>query len=421
MKLLFVHPNMPGQYRNLCRVAAEDEANTVVFLTKPTQVTIPGVHKAEYLPQRGATAMTHRYLTGLENAVLQGQEVWRACRQLEREEGFRPDIVIAHPGWGDALFLKDLWPDVPLLSFFEFYYRAYGADVGFDPSDLPQADDFARVRTKNAANLLNLEACDWGVSPTRWQKSLHPSEFQHKISLLHDGIDIHTCRPDASASVTLPDGKTFRAGDEVVTYIARNFEPYRGLPTFMQAAEKLLEERPGCHIIAIGADGVSYGKALPKGQTYLGQWKEKVRLDESRIHFIGRLPYAELVKVMQVSAAHIYLTYPFVLSWSSMEAMATGCLMVASDTAPVREVIQDGKNGLLVDFFAPDKLAETLSYALDNQEKLKSLREAARRTIVERYALDKLLPLHMELIVDVARNGNGLAFETKYQTQREAA
>lgn len=420
MKILFIHPNMPGQYRNLCRIAAADKANTVVFVTRPTKVTIPGVHKLEYHTPRGATAMTHRYLAGAENAVLQGQEVWRACRRLEREEGFRPDIVVAHPGWGDCLFIKDLWPDVPLLGFFEFYYRAQGADVGFDPQDQPQADDFARVRMKNVTNLLNLEACDWGVSPTWWQKSLHPQEFHHKITQLHDGIDTHTCRPDPQASVTLPNGRTFRAGDEVVTYIARNFEPYRGLPTFMQAAERLLKERPNCHIIAIGEDGVSYGKHLPKGQTYLGQWKKQVTLDESRIHFVGRLPYADLVRVMQVSAAHIYLTYPFVLSWSSMEAMATGCLMVASDTAPVREVITDGGNGLLVDFFSPEELAKKLAYALDNQEKLRPLREAARRDMVEKYALDKLLPLHMQLVGEVAAHGHARAFQENLE-RREMA
>lgn len=421
MKILFVHPNMPGQYRNLCQVAAQDKANTVVFLTKPTKVTIPNVHKLEYQPQRGATAMTHRYLAGAENAVLQGQEVWRICKKLEQEECFKPDIIVAHPGWGDVLFLKDLWPDVPLLSFFEFYYRAQGADVGFDPADQPKPDDLARIRVKNINNLLNLEACDWGISPTAWQKSVHPEEYHHKISLLHDGIDTQTCKPDAKASVTLPNDKTFKAGDKVVTYIARNFEPYRGLPTFMQAAEKLLKDEPDCHIIAIGADGVSYGKALPKGQTYLGQWKQKVQLDESRIHFVGRLPYADLVKVMQVSAAHIYLTYPFVLSWSSMEAMATGCLMVASDTAPVREVITDGQNGLLVDFFSPEQLAEKLAYALNNQEKLQPLRQAARQTIADHYALDKLMPLHMELIADVAQHGNGLAFEAQQAAKREAA
>lgn len=401
MKILFVHPNMPGQYRNLCRIAAEDKNNTVVFLTRPTKVEIPGVHKLEYTPARIASHMTHRYILGLEKAVLQGQEAWRACKKLEQEEGFKPDVIVGHPGWGDCLYLKDLWPDVPLLSYFEFYYHSQGVDVGFE-GDVSE-DDKARVRTKNTTNLLNLEACDWGISPTHWQKSIHPKAFHDKITVLHDGIDTEACRPDTKASVTLPNGRTFKAGDEVITYIARNFEPYRGLGTFMQAAEIILRNRPNCHIIAVGAEGVSYGKHLPKGLTYLSQWKEKVKLDESRIHFTGMVPYDQLIKIIQVGAAHIYLTYPFVLSWSTLEAMATGCLLIASNTQPVHEVVEDGKNGLLVDFFSPEQLAKRVDEALDNREKMQPIRAEARRMVEERYALKKLLPLHMELIADVAR------------------
>jgi glycosyltransferase involved in cell wall biosynthesis len=401
MKILFVHPNMPGQYRNLCRIAAADKNNTVVFLTKPTKVEVPGVHKLEYVPARNASHMTHRYILGLEKAVLQGQEAWRACKKLQDEEGFKPDVIVGHPGWGDCLYLKDLWPDVPMLSYFEFYYHGQGVDVGFEGE--VSDDDKARVRTKNTTNLLNLEACDWGISPTHWQKHVHPQAFHNKITVLHDGIDTETCRPDPNATVTLANGKTFKAGDEVVTYIARNFEPYRGLGTFMQAAEIILKNRPNCHIIAVGADGVSYGKHLPQGQTYLSQWKEKVKLDESRIHFTGMVPYDQLIKIIQVGAAHIYLTYPFVLSWSTLEAMATGCLLIASDTQPVHEVVTDGKNGLLVDFFSPEQLAKRVNEALDNREKMQPIRAEARRFVEERYAMKKLLPLHMELIADVAR------------------
>lgn len=403
MKILFIHPNMPGQYRNLCRKMAEDPKNTVVFLTKQTKVEIPGIYKVEYGLNRSAQPTTHRYLIGTEKAVIQGQEVWRVCKKLEQEEGFKPDIVVSHPGWGDCLFLKDLWPDVPLLSFFEFYYRVEGSDMGFDPEEPITEDDKARVRVKNITNLLNLEACDWGIAPTNWQKGLHPQDYHHKITVMHDGIDTVTCHPDPNASITLPNGKVFKAGDEVVTYIARNFEPYRGFPTFMQAAEIVLKNRPNCHIIAIGADGVSYGKNLPKGQTYLGNWKNKVKLDENRIHFVGTLAYGELIKAMQVSAAHIYLTYPFVLSWSSMEAMATGCLMIASDTQPVREVMKDGVNALLVDFFSPEQLAKRIDEALDNREKMKALRERARQDMLDHYSLEKLLPLHEKLIHEVAR------------------
>lgn len=420
MKILFVHPNMPGQYRNLCRLMAADSNNTVVFLTKENRPDMAGIHKVEYRLGRTTVPSTHRYLTGLENAVLQGQEAWRACRKLQQEEGFTPDVIVGHPGWGDCLYLKDLWPEVPMLNFFEFFYRTKGSDVGFDPEDEVSFDDLARVRTKNLPHLLHLENADWGVSPTEWQRSQHPAVYQSKISLLHDGIDTDSCRPDANAQITLPNGKTFRAGDEVVTYFARNMEPYRGFPTFMQAAERILKERPNVHIIAVGADGVSYGKHLPAGQTHLENWKKKVTLDEERIHFTGVLPYSELIKAMQVSAAHIYLSYPFVLSWSSMEAMAAGCLMIGSRTAPVEEVITEGQTGLLVDFFSPEDVAQKVFYALDNQEQLRPLRENARRLMVENYSLHKLLPLHRELIEEVARNGHGYGFEERRKQAMEA-
>lgn len=402
MKILFIHPNMPGQYRNLCRVCAQDPKNQVVFITKPSQVEIPSVTKVEYRLGRQASAGTHRYILGAEKAVLQGQEVWRVCKALQTKEGFKPDVVVAHPGWGDALYIKDIWPDIPLLSYFEFYYHSVGKDVGFEPNDPTSDDDKARVRTKNITNLLNLEAADWGISPTHWQRSLHPKEYQHKISVLHDGVDVNAARPNAQATVTLPNGVKLGKNDEVVTYIARNMEPYRGLPTFMKAAEIILKNRPNCHILAVGADGVSYGRHLPKGQTYLGLWKDKVKLDESRIHFLGMLSYNALIHTLQVSSAHIYLTYPFVLSWSTLEAMAAGCLVIGSRTPPVEEVIEDGNNGLLVDFFSPEELARRVDEVFAHKNRYAQIRENARKTILDRYALEKLLPLHVDLIRDVA-------------------
>jgi glycosyltransferase involved in cell wall biosynthesis len=402
MKILFLHPNMPGQYKHLAPAFAKDSQNQVVFITKKRDIELPNITKVTYALKRDANPKTHRYLIQAERAVLQGQEVWRCLRHLKDEKGFTPDIIVAHPGWGDALYVKDLFPDVPLFSFFEFYYHGAGADVGFDPEEPARDDDLARVRTKNAPHLLNLVSADWGISPTLWQHGLHPKEFHSKITPIHDGINTEACRPDADAVFKVNDDLSFKLGDEVVTYIARNFEPYRGFPTFMQAAEKILKERPNCHIIAVGADGVSYGKRPQGEQTYRQHWLSKLDIDRSRLHFVGHIPYAELVKMMQVSAAHIYLTYPFVLSWSAMEAMACGCAMVASDTQPVREVIQHGHNGLLVDFFSPDALAEAVYEILESPDKSAKMRAQARADMVQKYDLYTLLPLHMQLIRDVA-------------------
>lgn len=402
MNILFLHPNMPGQYKHLARAFGEEGKHRIFFITKHKTAELPGVERITYRLPRDASPFTHRYLVTAERGVLQGQEVWRVAKQLKVQQGFTPDIIIAHPGWGDALFIKDIFPDTPVLGFFEFYYRARGADVDFDSKAPIGPDDIARVRMKNVINQMSLEMVDWGITPTVWQWSLHPREYQPKLSVLHDGVNVEFCKPDPAATFTLPNGKTFRPGDELVTYVARNFEPYRGFPTFMRAAEKLLRERPNLHIIAVGADEVSYGKPAPKGTTYRQLMLKEVKLPKDRMHFIGTVPYDQLIHLFQVSAAHLYLTYPFVLSWSMLEAMASGAAIVVSNTKPVLEVIEDGKNGLLADFFSSDDVVKKVNALLDAKDGNKALREAARRTVVERFALAETMKLHRQLVLDVA-------------------
>jgi glycosyltransferase involved in cell wall biosynthesis len=403
MKILFLHPNMPGQYKHLARYFGAQKDTECVFITKHKTAKIKGVSRITYGLKRDASPKTHRYLIGSERAILNGQTVWRAAHALREKKGFVPDIICAHPGWGDALFIKDLFPDTPLLSFFEFYYRAHGADVGFDPNHQPDADDLARLRVKNITNLLSLEAADFGICPTAWQTALHPKAYQHKLCTLHDGVDTDIAKPNADAVFTLPNGKrSFKKGDEIITYIARNFEPYRGFPTFMKAAEILQKARPNAHIIAVGADGVSYGKQPPKGQTYRQMLMKQVKLDTSRIHFVGLLPYNELIKLFQVSAAHIYLTKPFVLSWSMLEAMACGAPLVASNTPPVTEVMTHEKDGLLVDFFEAEDVAQQVIRLLEDPKLAKALGKQAVKTVAQKFALKDVLPLHVKLIESIA-------------------
>ena len=392
---------MPGQYKHLAKAFGAEGGHRIYFVTKHKTASIPGVTRVSYeMPKQETPPASIRYLANATRGVLQGQQVWRVCMQLSTQENFIPDVIVSHPGWGDALFLKDLFPKAKFLSFFEFYYRATGADVGFE--DAITADDHARVRMKNVTNLMALEQADWGVSPTVWQWSLHPPEMRGKISVLHDGIDIELCKPDMNATLTLPNGKIFRPGDELMTYVARNFEPYRGFATFMKAAEILLRERPNLHIVAIGADEVSYGKKAEGGKSYRQIWLEKVDLPKDRIHWLGTVPYVTLLQAFQVSAAHLYLTYPFVLSWSLLEAMACGAPIVASDTKPVREVMRDGVNGLLADFFSPEEVASKIGQLLDDPSRNRALRAKARETVAERFDLKKLLPLQMQLVREVA-------------------
>jgi glycosyltransferase involved in cell wall biosynthesis len=404
MNILFVHQNMPGQFKHLAPKLAALPKNKVAFITKRENIELPGVRRVNYQIPRTAHETTHHYVRLFENSVIYGQQVVRACHDLAKD-GFRPDVIVAHPGWGESLFLKDIYPKVPLLNFCEFYYHGRGADIGFDKDEETGIDDILRARARNAHLLLSLEACDAGLSPTEWQKSAHPSVFHEKIEVIFDGIDTDYIRPDPTATVTLPDGRVLGTDDEVITYSVRNLEPYRGFPNFIRALPRLLELRPNATVLVVGGDEVSYGRAPPDGKSWRETMLEEVPLDLSRVHFLGKLPYANYRSVLQISKAHIYLTRPFVLSWSCIEAMAAGCLIVGSRTPPVEEVIRDGVNGFLVDFHSPKEIAEKTAEVVEAGASLDHIRQRARKTVLDRFALNKCLPRQLKLIRDLAGRG----------------
>ena len=400
MRILFVHQNTPGQYKHLVRHFAADPAHQVAFIGK-VQRNLPGVRTAVYRPAREPGSATHPYIHLFEGQILHGQGAVRAGLALQKD-GFTPDVICAHPGWGEALFLKDVFPDARLMLYCEFFYRADGSDVGFDPELPVSLDTRCRIRTKNAALLAGLEAADWGISPTGWQRRQHPALFRPRISVVHDGVDTDLCRPDAAATVTLPDGRVLSRADEIVTYVARNLEPYRGFPTFMRAAAEILRRRPNARILVVGGDEVSYGAAPAGGGTWRERMTAETNPDPERIHFLGKVPYETFLSVLRVSRAHVYLTYPFVLSWSMLEAMACGAPIVGSDTPPVAEVIEDGRNGLLVDFFDHEAVADKVEEALDDPGRMAEIAAAARRTVVERFDLRSVcLPAQIRLLEDL--------------------
>jgi glycosyltransferase involved in cell wall biosynthesis len=412
MRVLFLHPNFPAQYRHVATVLGHDPKNQVVFGTKNERPEwkIPGVKKALFNPSRDPHPGTHHYVRPLESAVLYGQAVFRMADQL-KEQGFVPDVICGHSGWGPTLFVKDAFPGVPLLCYFEWFYHAYGSDANFDPSDPLSIDDVARIRIKNAPILVDLYSCDWGLSPTYWQRSQFPPEFQSKISVMHDGVDTDYFKPNPGAKLVLPNLDLSHV-DELVTYVARGMEPYRGFPEFIESVAYIQERRPNCHVVVVGSDRVCYGKSLPDGKSYKEHMLEKVPLDLSRVHFVGALPYGQYLKVIQASQAHIYLTRPFVLSWSMIESLSTGCLVIGSDTQPVREVIEHGKNGLLADFFSPQEIADRVDEVMDHPDRMAELRKNARQTVLERYALKDLVFRHIQLIEDVA---NGVLSSQEFQ------
>jgi glycosyltransferase involved in cell wall biosynthesis len=402
--ILFVHQNMPGQFRHLARSLAANADNRVVFLGKRTDLKIPNVRAISYPSPKAAARETHAYLNQLETAVRHGQAVARKCIDL-RASGFSPRLVLVHPGWGEALFLRDIWPDTRIISYAEFYYRGSGADIGFDPDHPASLDTVCKARVRNSHLILSLEASDAAISPTHWQKSVHPDAFQSRIRVIFDGIDTAAASPDAAARFELADGRTLGCSDEVITYVARNLEPYRGFPPAMHAIAAVLDARPACEAVIVGGDEVSYGSAPRQGGTWRSRMMAEAGLDRfaGRLHFMGKIPYARYLALLQISSVHLYLTYPFVLSWSCLEAMSAGCLLVASDTAPVREVIEDGHNGLFVPFGDVPAIAARLIEALSMGDGAGPIRAAARATVLQRYDLAACLAAQHALVDEVLR------------------
>jgi glycosyltransferase involved in cell wall biosynthesis len=316
--------------------------------------------------------------------------------------GFHPQLIYAHPGWGEALPLRVLYPQATICSYAEFYYAPRGTDVGFD-REFPQygLDGETRVVLRNAATLLALADADFAVSPTRWQQSVFPPEFQPKIRVVHDGLDTQRLAPPATAPRVTVGARYFGPEDEIITFVSRNLEPYRGFHIFMRALPAILRARRNVHICILGGDQVSYGAAPATHESWRAAMLEELggRFDPGRVHFLGKVPHDTYLSLLALSRAHVYLTYPFVLSWSMLEAMAMECLVVGSDTPPVAEVIRHGENGLLVPFFDVDALAATIVDALSRQDELRPLRKAARETIRRDYDFKSVSwPKHLELL-----------------------
>ena len=397
MRLMFLHNNFPAQFGALARYMSQ-RGHDVTFGTSWQGTPPDWLRMVRYRPHRTVGKRQHPYLAFVESAVLNGQALARVAWKM-KDEGYSPDLVVAHSGWGPGLYVRDIWPDAKYLGYFEWYYRSKGADLGY--LDAVTRDDEHRIRTRNAAILLDLAACNRGIVPTAYQASQFPELFRRKLTVQHDGVDTDYFAPLPGRRLKLP-GLDLSHVEELVTYVARGMEPYRGFPQAMAAFAEVQRRRPRAHVVIVGEDRVAYGRRLPNGDTFRKKMLRELDFDPDRLHFTGRLPRDLYREVLRASTVHVYLTIPFVLSWSMIEAMSAGCLLVASDTEPVREVVRDGENGWLVDFFDTGALAERVCEALDRPGAFAHLRDGARRTAVERYAAKKLVPLRAQLLEAVA-------------------
>ena len=415
MKFLFVHQNFPGQFMHLAPALAAQSAHQVLALTlqRTAQTHWRGVRLVPYGVQRASTPGIHPWLVDLESKTIRGEAALHAALQL-RATGFVPDVIVAHPGWGESLFLKQVWPGARLGIYCEFFYQAQGADVGFDP-EFASADpgEAARLQLKNVNHLLHFDGADAALAPTHWQASTFPEPFRRRITVVHDGIDTQAVAPNPEVGLRLCGGQgagqVLTRADEVITFVNRNLEPYRGYHVFMRALPEILRRRPAAQVLVVGGDGVSYGARPPQGQTWKVRFAQEVRphisdADWARVHFLGQVPYEQFVPLLQLSTVHVYLTYPFVLSWSLLEAMSVGCAIVASDTAPLREAIVDGETGRLVDFFDTQALADAVCTLLADAPARAALGARARAFAQARYDLNTVcLPQQLEWVEMLAQ------------------
>lgn len=407
--ILFIHNNFPGQYKLLAKRLAAQPGLRVFAIGSQTATEIDGARLQRYRLRADAGRTVHSFAQRFELECRRAEQVIYAANVL-RLDGMAPKLIFVHPGWGESLPLRQLFPDAKICVYCEFYYSARGADVGFDPEFRGYGiDGLTRIQLRNAATLLALADADVGIAPTEWQRSLFPTEFQCKIRVMHDGID--AIAPQAAPKHFTHPGlpRALNAGDEVVTFVSRSLEPYRGFHIFMRALPSILAARPKAQVCIVGGNDVSYGSPPVGG----GTWKDVMlrelsdTLPPQRVHFLGRLPYDQLLTLLRVSRAHVYLTYPFVLSWSLLEAMALGCAVIASDVPPVSEVITDGENGHLVPFFDVDALARRTTKVLEAPDRSSDIRRNAAASIRDAYdfegrALPQFVNLMRELVPEAA-------------------
>ena len=399
-QVLIIHQNFPGQFRHVASALMERDDIELCAIAKEGAVGLPGVRCLHYKPHRQSKSSTHPYCRKMEDAVLHGQAVYHLLLRLKKS-GFVPEVVLAHPGWGETMYLRDVFAQTRLVHLCEWFYTASSPDLDFDGEFPIKINERLRVRTWQAHHFLGLDACDVAIAPTHWQKRQFPKAYQDKIQVLHEGIDTTALGPNANATLTLPDGRVLGYGDPIVTYMARNLEPYRGFHIFMRSLPELLKAHPECHVVVVGGDGVSYG-SRPKDAT---NWRLKMLrelgslpnpIDRSHVHFLGKVPFESYRLLLRLSSAHVYLSYPFVLSWSMLEAMSCGCVVIGSRTPPVQEVIRHGENGLLVDFFSPTEIVAAVGAALQNPKAMHKLRLAARQTVVQGYGAQQGVAGYLE-------------------------
>ncbi|MCX5968318.1 MAG: glycosyltransferase [Cyanobacteria bacterium] len=408
MRILLVHQNFPGQFRHLARALVEAGHDVVAIGCRDEQPALAGLRYCRIAADADGELRRPGIEARCQAQLAQGRRVAEQLQGLAAG-GWRPDVVAGHPFWGDLLFLDDVYAEVPLLALMELDLARLPAPRGQAPGAEP---GLMQWTTLQAAHRMAA-----GISATTFQRGSFPPWLQPRIAVIHEGVDLQLCIPHSAGPLELPNGVRLLAGQPLISFASRNLEPLRGFATLLWALPAVLAQHPGVQVVIVGDEADGYGRPAPTGST----WKRELlaqlgeRLDRRRVHFTGLLPYKHLLQLFQMSWAHVYLTEPYVLSWSLLEAMACGALVVGSRTAPVQEVIEHGRQGLLVDLHNPEELAATLVEVLERQPALGALRLAARRRVAERFDRRRCVTRQIALLSDLAARRDPFAKGGSYQ------
>ncbi|QDU44921.1 D-inositol-3-phosphate glycosyltransferase [Symmachiella dynata] len=393
MHVLFVHNNFPAQFGHIARHLVQNKGFECSFVCEHPSADVDGVRRIQYQAKGGATKATHYCSRTFENATW---HAWGVYEAMKAHPEIKPDLIVGHSGFGSTLWLADLY-DRPIINYFEYYYRGHGSDLDYRPEYPANEMSILRSRARNAMILLDLQTCTRGYSPTNWQRELFPDEYQPKLETIFDGIDTDLWhRRDVPRKIA---NREIPADTKIVTYVSRGFESMRGFDIFMKVAKRICDTRSDVVFVVVGSDRVAYGGDLNhiEEQSFREHVLKQDNYDLSRFIFTGRIPTPDLVNVLSLSDLHIYLTVPFVLSWSLMNALSVGCTVLASDTAPVQEMIEHEQNGLLAGFADVDALTAEAMKVLDDPAAFRHLGQAGMEMIQEHYSLEKKTPQLLDL------------------------
>ena len=404
--IIFIHQNFPAQYKHLAPLLAQNK-NYDVHSMSLADFTSEGVDHHKYVLEAGNTKGIHPLAQEFEAKIIRANSLHKVAVEM-KNDGIMADLIIAHPGWGESLFVKNVWPNAKVISYLEFFYYSNNADVDFDPEFKFDNQFLAnKLSARNAPIVLDLYQSDHVVTPTEFQASLAPETFRDKLTIIHEGIDTELLKRNDDIKIDI-NGNVLTNDNKIVLYIARNLEPYRGYHSFIRSIPGVLKNHPDAYILVVGGHDVSYGHKPPEGKNFSDIFFKEVKdnlnkkernIFEKQVLFLGWLDYEKLIKLMQICTTHVYLSYPFVLSWSLLESMSCESIIIGSNTKPVKEVIKHNKTGLLVDFFDYKEISNAISSVLSSPKGFEKIRKSARDLIIDKFDLHKVsIPKYLELI-----------------------